>query len=188
MAGVGEASAIVGLIATAAQISKAVIGVAGKYKAARKQIESFGHEIAILGTILDQLYRLLVRDHLERDREVYSVMITIVDQCSNFFSELDVYKDTLYSRQAPMRSLLLGGRTKWVFEAADLEYLRARLESMKTNMLLMMTMQCMHSVERYLIPSPCSQDWQAKMISYKVRTIPTDARECPTSPAACIAE
>ena len=149
MAGVGEASAIVGLIATAARLSKAVIDIAGKYKDARKQIESFGHEVAILGNILDQMYRLLRRDHLERDIEVYSVMATIVNQCSEFFSELDVYKDTLYSRQSSGRGLTFRGKTKWVFEAADLEYLRARLESMKTNLLLMMTMQCMHSSDRY---------------------------------------
>lgn len=148
MAGVGEASAIVGLIATAAQLSKAVIDIAGKYKDARKQIESFGHEVAILGNVLDQMYRLLRRDHLERDIEVYSVMATIVNQCSEVFSELDVYKDTLYSRQSSGRSLTFRGKAKWVFEAADLEYLRARLESMKTNLLLMMTMQCMHSSDR----------------------------------------
>lgn len=149
MSGVGEASAIVGLIATAAQLSKAVIDIAGKYKDARKQIESFGHEVAILGNILDQMNRLLGRDHLERDIEVYSVMATVVDQCSEFFSELDVYKDTLYSKQGSVRKLTLRGKAKWVFEAADLEYLRARLESMKTNMLLMMTMQCMHSSDRF---------------------------------------
>ena len=79
MAGVGEASAIVGLIATAAQLSKAVVDIAGKYKDARKQIESFGLEVAILGNVLDQMYRLLGRDHLERDVEVYSVMRTIVN-------------------------------------------------------------------------------------------------------------
>ena len=148
MAGVGEASAIVGLIATAAQLSKAVIDIAGKYKDARKQIESFGHEVAILGNILDQMYRLLGTDHLERDIEVYSVMVNIVNQCSDFFSELDVYKDALYSRQGSVRNITLRGKTKWMFKAADLEYLRARLESMKTNMLLMMTMQCMHGSDR----------------------------------------
>lgn len=94
------------------------------------------------------MYRLLGRDHLERDAEVYSILATIVDQCSEFFSELDVYKDTLYSRQGSMRNLTLRGKTKWVFEAAELEYLRARLESMKTSMLLMMTMQCMHRSDR----------------------------------------
>lgn len=148
MAGVGEASAIVGLIATAAQLSKAVVDIAGKYKDARKQIESFGLEVAILGNVLDQMYRLLGRDRLEQDVEVYSVMRTIVNQCGEFFSELDVYKDKLYSRQGLVRNLTLRGKAKWMFEAAELEYLRARLESMKTNMLLMMTMQCMHSSDR----------------------------------------
>lgn len=148
MTGVGEASAIVGLITTAAQLSKAVIDIAGKYKDAKKQIESFGHEVAILGNILDQMYRLLGRDHLERDIEIYSVLVTIVNQCSEFFSELNVYRDTLYSRQGSVRNLTLRGKTKWVFDATELDYLRARLESMKTNMLLMMTMQCIHSSDR----------------------------------------
>lgn len=188
MSGVGEASAIVGLIATAAQLSKAVIDIAGKYKDARKQIESFGHEVAILGNILDQMNRLLGRDHLERDIEVYSVMATVVDQCSEFFSELDVYKDTLYSKQGSVRKLTLRGKAKWVFEAADLEYLRARLESMKTNMLLMMTMQCMHSSDRYILSSPVSRGRQAEISSFKVRILSSDAGECSTDPVACIEE
>ena len=169
MAGVGEVSAIVTLIGTAAQLSKAVIDIASKYKDARKQIESFGHEVAILGTILDQMYRLLGRDHLERDIEIYSVLATIVNQCSDFFSELEVYKDALYSRQGSLRNLSLRGKTKWVFEAAELEYLRARVESMKTNMLLMMTMQCMDSSDRYFVSSPLDRVAQAKMSSFKVR-------------------
>lgn len=62
MAGVGEASAIVGLIATAAQLSKAVVDIAGEYKDARQQIESFRREVGFLGRTLDQLYRLFLRD------------------------------------------------------------------------------------------------------------------------------
>ena len=67
MAGVGEASAIVSLIGTAATLSKAVVDIASKYKNARKQIESFGREIGILGNILDQLHRLHEKDHMEAD-------------------------------------------------------------------------------------------------------------------------
>ena len=49
MARVGEASAVVGLISTAAYLSKAVIDIAVKYKDAKKQIESFGIESEVLG-------------------------------------------------------------------------------------------------------------------------------------------
>ena len=59
MAGVGEAAAVVGLIDTAAQLSKAVVDIASRYKNARRQIETFGREVGILGDILGQLYRLL---------------------------------------------------------------------------------------------------------------------------------
>ena len=148
MAGVSEASAVVGLIGTAATLSKAVVDIASKYKNARKQIESFGREVGILGNVLDQLHRLHEKDHMETDDEVHSVTMTILDQCAEFFSELDTYKDALYSRPGSVRGLTFRGKTKWVFTAAELDYLRARLESMKTNMLLMMTMQCMHDPDR----------------------------------------
>ncbi len=140
MAGVGEASAIVNLIGTAATLSKAVVDIANKYKNARKQIESFGREVGVLGNVLDQLHRLQEKDSMETDDGVHSVTMTILDQCAEFFSELDTYKDALYSSPGSVRSLTFRGKTKWVFTAAELDYLRARLESMKTNMLLMMTM------------------------------------------------
>ena len=48
MAGVGEASAIINLIATAATLSKAVVDVSRRYKNAGSQIESFGREVGML--------------------------------------------------------------------------------------------------------------------------------------------
>ncbi|MCJ1456294.1 hypothetical protein MMC28_006654 [Mycoblastus sanguinarius] len=61
-AGCGEVATIVGFINNAAQLSKAIIDIAGKYKAAKLQIESFGRELGILGKILDQLNRLAAND------------------------------------------------------------------------------------------------------------------------------
>jgi uncharacterized membrane protein YuzA (DUF378 family) len=49
MSGVGEAAAIVGLIATAAQLSHAIIGIAGPYRGTQVEIESFGREVDSLG-------------------------------------------------------------------------------------------------------------------------------------------
>ena len=149
MAGVGEASAIVGLVATAGKISKAVIDIASRYKSAKKQIESFGLEVGNLGNILDQLQRLYNRDDLHSDDGVRSVASHMVEQCSDLFSELDNYKDTLYSRPGSVQNVTFRGKAKWVFESSELQYLRARVESMKSNMLLMMTIQCMSSLQRY---------------------------------------
>lgn len=148
MAGVGEASAIVALIGTAATLSKAVFDIASKYKNARKQIESFGTEVSILGNVLDQLHRLQEKDHMEADDGIQSVIMTTLGQCAELFSELETYKDALYSRPGSVRNLTFRGKAKWVFTAAELDYLRARLESVKTNILLMMTMQCRHDSDR----------------------------------------
>ena len=149
MAGVGEASALVGLISTAAGLSKAVIDIASKYKAARLQIESFGQEVGTLGNILDQLHRLYNKDDLRSDGGVIAVIVGILDQCRGLFAELETYRDTLYSRTGSVRNVTFLGKTKWVFEEKELEYLRTRVESMKINMMLMMIMQCVHGLQRY---------------------------------------
>ena len=149
MAGVGEAGAIVGLISTAASLSKAVVDIASKYKAARLQIEFFGKEVGILGHVLDQLHRLYNKDDLWSDGGVISLTTDILNQCSGLFADLETYRDTLYSRTGSVRIVKLRGKTKWVFEERQLEYLRTRVESMKMNMLLMMTMQCVYGLQRY---------------------------------------
>ena len=51
----GEVSAIVGLITTATQLSKAVVDIVSKYKEIRNQIESFGHGTDLLCDILDKM-------------------------------------------------------------------------------------------------------------------------------------
>lgn len=148
MAGVGEAAAIVGLSSTAASLSKAVVGIASKYKVARLQIESFGREVGNLGNILGQLHLLYREDDLRSDEGVISVTVDILDQCSGLFAALETYRDTLYSGRGSVRKVRFRGKTKWVFEEKELEYLRTRVESMKLNMLLMMTMQCVHGLHR----------------------------------------
>ena len=149
MAGVGEAGAVVGLISTAASLSKAVIAIASKFKVARLQIESFGQEVGILGNILGQLHRLYKKDDLRSDGGVMSLTADILEQCSGLFAELETYRDSLCSTTGSVRSITFLGKTKWVFEEKELEYLRTRVESMKMNMLLMMTMQCVYGLQRY---------------------------------------
>ena len=85
---------------------------------------------------------------MEADDGVHSVTMTVLDQCAELFSELDTYRDALYSRPGSVPGLTFRGRTKWVFTEDELDYIRARLESVKTNMLLMMTMQCLHDSNR----------------------------------------
>ncbi len=152
MAGVGEAAAIVGLIGTAAKLSKAVIDVASKYKDARQQIESFGREVGFLGRTLDQLYRLFLRDQGRMSLEIRMLTGDILDECSNFFSQLDAFNEELYGKAGTAVPAGLRGKTKWVFDSKDLDYLRARVDSMKVNILLMMTLQSAHGSERYIIP------------------------------------
>lgn len=140
MAGVGEAAAIIGLVSTAAELSKAVIGIGAQYKNARVQIESFGREVSMLGKILDQLSRLLSKGASHIDIGVHLLTTEIVDECSSMFAQLDAYKNKLYGNSAALNPTLRG-KTKWVFEAAELDYLRTRVDSMKINLLLMMTFQ-----------------------------------------------
>lgn len=151
MAGVGEAAAIIGLVSTAAELSKAVIGIGAQYKNARVQIESFGREVSMLGKILDQLSRLLSKGASHIDIGVHLLTTEIVDECSTMFAQLDAYKNKLYGNSAALNPTLRG-KTKWVFEAAELDYLRTRVDSMKINLLLMMTFQAISAPSGLVSP------------------------------------
>lgn len=149
MAGVGEVSAIVTLIATAATLSQAVINVSSRYKHAGKHIESFGREVGLFGQILDQFRKLLAEDK-QTDTGVKALMDQIVNECSAMFSQLDAFNDGLHSNSNPPgpQNISRRGKAKWVFEKTELEYLRARVDSMKINILLMMALQSSHERKR----------------------------------------
>lgn len=147
MAGVGEASAIVGLIATAAQLSKAILGIAFKYNDAKKQIKWLGDEIAIFGGVLNQMRHLFGRDRLDYPIGFWSLMATIVDQCRGMLSGLEVYKDSLYSRQGSAENLSFRLRMKFVFTAKP-NFIRARLESQKGDIQLMVELQNTHNLKK----------------------------------------
>lgn len=149
MAGIGEVSAIIGLISTAARLSKAIIEIGSSYKDARAQIESFGRDLAILGRILDQLKRLVERDSSSINIGAHLLITEIVDECSDMLFQLDSFNDKLYGKSSSLKPSLRG-KTKWVFEAAELNYLRARVDSMKINLLLMMTFQAINGQQRLL--------------------------------------
>ena len=151
MAGVGEASAIVNLITIAPQLSKAVIEAASNYHHARPQIESFGREVYMLGEILGQLRDVLFPDtnksHLEPG--VKTLLSQILDECSGMFSQLNGFSDRLRAKPNTLQSVNRRGKLKWVLgDKTELEYLRARVDSMKINILLMMTLQSVHNHKR----------------------------------------
>lgn len=135
-----EASALISLVTTAAHLSRVIIEIGTKYKNAKTQIESFGRELGILSKILDQLRRLLTKDALSLDMSFHVLATEIIDECGDMFSQLHKFKEKLYSNSTS-QNVTWRGRTKWVFEAAELDYLRARVDSMKVNLLLMMTFQ-----------------------------------------------
>lgn len=135
-----EASAVISLVATAAHLSRVIIEIGTKYKTAKAQIESFGRELGILSKILDQLRRLLAKDASSLDMSFHVLATEIIDECGDMFSQLNTFKERLYSNLSS-QNISWRGKTKWVFEAAELDYLRARVDSMKINLLLMMTFQ-----------------------------------------------
>lgn len=157
MAGVGEASAIVTLIGIAPQISKAVIGAASNYKHARAQIESFGREVFMLGEILGQLRDVLFT-HSNSDRDnrgsqlepgVKTLLSQILGECSEMFSQLNTFSDKLHAKPSALQGVSRKGKMKWVFgDRTELEYLRARVDSMKINIVLVMTLQAMQNHKR----------------------------------------
>lgn len=151
MAGVGEAAAIIGLVTTATRLSKAMIEIGTQYRDAGAQIESFGREISILGKILDQLSRLLFKGASHIEIGVHLLTTEIVDECSDMFAQLDAYNDRLHGSSAASNPTLRA-KVKWMFGAAELDYFRARVDSMKINLLLMMTFQSISACSGFVSP------------------------------------
>ena len=149
MAGIGEASAIVTLIGIAPQISKAVISAASNYKSATAQIESFGREVSMLGEILGQLRDVLFgADDDDANKSanlgpgVKTLLSQILEECGGMFSQLNAFSERLHAKPNALQSVNRRGKMKWVSgDKTELEYLRARVDSMKINILLMMTLQ-----------------------------------------------
>ena len=140
-------------MSSSAKLSKTIVDIAVKYKSAKHQIETFGHDIQTLGEVLDQLRRLLEHRSTKIDSDVYSVITNALEQCGTLFSEIAAFKDALYSKASTARPLqiTLRGKARWVFEAAELQVLQARIDSTKMNLLLLMTLECL---QKYLRLEP----------------------------------
>ena len=172
MAGVGEASAIVTLIGIAPQISKAVISAASNYKSARAQIESFGREVSVLGGVLGELRDVLfgadedgsntnsskcsqlepsmkLESSVKLEPGVKTLLSQIIGECNEMFSQLNSFSEDLHAKPNALQSVNRRGKMKWVLgDKTELEYLRARVDSMKINILLMMTLQAVQNHKR----------------------------------------
>ena len=168
MAGVGEASAIVTLIGIAPQISKAVISAAGNYKDAGAQIESFGREVCVLGEILGQLRGVLcvtgnddddddgrgsqLEPGVTLDPGVKTMLSKILEECGGMFADMNAVSVKLGARPNANALLQRGrrrGKIMWVLrDKTELEYLRARVDSMKINILVMMALQAAQNHKR----------------------------------------
>lgn len=142
MAGIGELSAICGLVATAATISKALYDMAGSFKEAKGQIEAFSVDLKVFGRVLDQFDQQSIRLGWETDPDCQPVIDEIVDECNNIFSQLEAFKNDLFSKSKDSQRLRIGfrGRTKWMFSDVELKRLQARTEAMKLNLVMMMVM------------------------------------------------
>ena len=149
---IGEASAIVTLVNLSARLSKALYDIASKFYDARAQIEAFGREVQMLGEILNQLQRFLKQQDHSADFEVTCVTNKVLEQCTTLFSGIDDFREKLYaierSSDPGKARITFRGKTKWVFESSELQLLQAQVDSMKINMLLMMSLQCLQSKPR----------------------------------------
>ena len=140
---IGGLSAIVTLIELTAKLSRSLIELSSKFKDSQRQFDALAIEIKVLGNVLIQLHRLHTIGGF--DVESIDIVDSILKQCEELFLQLDGFRKSLSSNSGkPINKLNLRAKSKFVFNSSELEYLRARLESMKLNLLLMMSAQLAH--------------------------------------------
>ena len=144
---VGGISAILTLAATAAKLSKTVVELSSQFSDSASQIRSFGSEIKIFEGVLKQLHRLLASPDFEVEADVEAVTSSILDECDALFCQIEELHKGLFTKGIPDKSLR--SRIRWTFKSGGLDFYRARLESMKTNLPLLMTMEVSLKVQRY---------------------------------------
>ena len=145
---VAGASAIVTLAATAAKLSKSVIEVSHKLSESGAQIRWLGVEIEVLGSVLQQLHSISTLPSTESQNNIDAVTSTVIDECDALLTQIDDFRKSIWASFNAQRNFSFRGRFKFVLNSSDLDYVRARLESMKTNLLLLMTARLAHQAQR----------------------------------------
>ena len=141
MEAVAGISAILTLATAAAQFSQAIFDACSKFSEIPRHVRSLGVEVRVFGNILRRLHHSISYPGFEFDSDATAIMSTILEECGDLFIQIESFNKSLFDATRSLENPRLHGRLKLIFKSNHLEYLRARLESMKTNLLLMITMQ-----------------------------------------------
>ena len=143
MAGVGEVSAIFGLVAISFKLSKAIHEASHAFNDSQSQIWALGDDVRTLGNVLEQTHSIFASTLDETtDGAVLDVLGDVVEQCDSLFSQISAFSDKLQAASSLDNGRVsLRSRLKYKFKNDELVYMQRRLESMKTNLLLMLTLE-----------------------------------------------
>lgn len=181
MAGIGEVSAIVSLAAAAAAVAKSVFEISARFKDAKDQYIAFAKELKILSQVLNQLEKFLSSiSNLEPD--AHALTEDIIDSCSVLLLQLESFRDKLLGSEATPTddrfSFSVLKRTKWTLGSTELSLQRDRVDSMKTNILMMMTMmmlQLQTAKNSYAVHSQFFQSIPTDMRNLREQVVSTNA-------------
>lgn len=140
MSAFNKASAV-SCVTDSARLSEAAFDIAGRCNTGEHEIESLALEVANLGSLLDQLRRFYDIDDWNAQPDCQDLASTTTRGLDRLFSELESYKSTLYTNAAAIDKIDCRDRKDTAFNVTELQYLRARVDSMRYNLLLMMTVQ-----------------------------------------------
>ena len=141
MEAIAGISAILTLVTAAAQCSQAIFDACSKFSEIPHHVRSLAVEVSIFGDILRRLHHSISSPGFEFDSDARAIMNTILEECRELFTQIESFQKSLFDATKSLENPRFHGKIKLIFKSNHLEYLRARLESMKTNVLLMMTMQ-----------------------------------------------
>ena len=147
MEAVAGISAVLTLAAAAGKLSQAISDTCGRYSDIPNHVRSLGAEVSVFGGILRQLHYANTSPGMELDSDASAITNTILEECEELFTQIESFQKSLFDATKSLEHPTFRGKTKLIFKSNHLEYLRARLESMKTNILLVMTMQLTRQVQ-----------------------------------------
>jgi hypothetical protein len=170
---IGGVASIAQLVGMAAQLSISLYSLSDQLKAASHDIRVLAIEISLYGETLSQLAEVLSQSSHQYMPRVYTTASRIMDACGDVFAQVDTIVTGLrgstfyFSKTGNVEEMGKGitimNKVKWVFKQRRIALIRARMESQKTLLLLMLKSMSMSRklAEQGATPSMASNNLAA---------------------------
>lgn len=141
MAEVSLIASVIGIAGAGAKLTVTLYTLAETVNSADKSIRDVARDVSITSSVLSQLASILEQDKkakISKD-DAIKTADEAVRGCSDVFTEIDTALEKSITNINAGKAKAALEKMKWVFNEPKMELLRSNLESMKSSLLLLLS-------------------------------------------------